>query len=78
MSTVIPSMPSDPVTGGLDVEAYALQLGVTVEQALLRPEYQAALAARREQLERDTDESVAVKASQGDSQALEELRRRSS
>lgn len=74
----VPSLPTDPVTGALDVAELALQAGLTIEGYKNTPEYLAAVQAHQERLERDTDEEISIKAAKGDPHAIEELQKRSS
>jgi hypothetical protein len=66
------------VTAALNLGDEALKVGLTIEQYKNTPAYLAALAAYQEQLARDTDEQVAIKAATGDTEAVAELQRRSS
>ena len=71
----VPSLPTDPITAGLDVAAEAAALGVTVEAYLLSPQYQAALLAKQKKQDMDQIRETEQKAEQGDGNALNDMRK---
>jgi hypothetical protein len=74
VGSLVPKLPTDPLTGALDVAAAALQMGLTVEEFVNTPEYEQAVLAERKKADIDRIRANEQKAEQGDPNALNNMR----